>query len=142
MDVDQVYDLLKIKERKLTKTRKAMIGMFFTNHTLLSAPEIIKLLKKQNINVNKTTVYRELAFLLDYGIIKEIILKSNMTFYEQAFLPHHHHMVCSSCGATDEFKSDELAETLKKIEAGIEKKGFKVSEHSLEFYGLCTKCHS
>ena len=107
------------------------------NYHHLSARELHKELEKLDISVNKTTVYREIVFLLKTGYLNEINLKSREISYEPKDLMHHHHLVCETCG-----KVDNITNCLvKELEGDVlKKKGFKIERHSLEFYGTCSKC--
>lgn len=138
--IENVYSDIRKKGKKLTLTRRAIIEMLLSSHTLLSAPEIQGKLEDLGISVNKTSVYRELQFLLNHKIIQEVSLKSGVTHYESALLPHHHHVTCTSCGESKDIDTKSLDDSLGKLEKEITSQGFSVSEHSLEFYGLCPKC--
>jgi len=53
---------------------------------------------------------------------------------------HHHHLICLEC---DKVEDVELANDLNEIEKRIlQKNGFKIINHTLEFYGLCKQCSS
>ena len=56
---------------------------------------------------------------------------------------HHHHLVCTSCGRVVDYTDfiDEEIELLQKTEKGLSKKyNFKITDHLIQFYGLCDKC--
>jgi Fe2+ or Zn2+ uptake regulation protein len=140
MQVHQVFKDLKTQKKKLTLVRKAIIRLFSDSHVLLTASELQQELAEQGIKVNKTTVYRELDFLLHYQIIKEIAIKSGITHYESFFHPHHHHLTCSDCGGIESVDTPELENSLRELENRLNQHGFAVQEHSLEFFGLCAGC--
>lgn len=89
---------------------------------------------------NKSTIYRELLFLMQQGIVVEVQLRPDITHYELAGQVHHHHLVCNRCdGVEDVVLGDDLHQLEAQIAIG---KRFKVERHSLEFYGLCGKCQT
>ena len=50
----------------------------------------------------------------------------------------HHHIVCVNCGEIKDIPMEkDLAEEELKV---IKKMGYKPIGHSLEFFGLCSKC--
>lgn len=127
--------LLHDKKVRLTTSRAAIIDLIYKSQAPVSAPEILQRLAKNNLKVNKTTVYRELAFLVKNGIACEVYLSPELVHYESALLPHHHHLVCDNCGSVEEISVDE------SILAGIMKKSrFTIKRHTMEFFGLCPRC--
>lgn len=137
MNPDLTLSSLRDGGHKITNVRRQIINIFSQAKKPLSAQEIIIKLKLKNINVNKTTVYRELQFLHDNNYLIKVHLKPHETSYEYKGLIHHHHLVCESCGKIDNITNclaDELESEIFK------KRGFKVKRHSLEFYGICSDC--
>lgn len=134
--------LLFIQSRgyKITKVRKAIVKIIFDYKKPLSVPDIQKLLIKRGSRVNKTTVYREIYFLLKHGLITEINLSSNIKYYESAYLNHHHHLICDACGKVEEINCPEIKKPMEEFEKAVLKKGFEINKHSLEFYGNCVRC--
>jgi len=138
--VEKVFGDIRKKGKRLTRARKAIIKMLLSSHALLTAPEINANLKKAGISVNKTSVYRELEFLLQNKIVQAVNISSDVAHYESALHPHHHHITCKSCGQIKDVGTEELDSSMQKLEKRIESLGFEVSDHSLEFFGLCPDC--
>ena len=139
-NLEQVFDHLRSKGKKLTKIRKAIVKMFIPGHNLMTAMQTMKELKNSGIVVNKTTVYRELDFLVRNNILIEVNLHPGVVHYESALQPHHHHITCNSCGDIKDIETKELSSSMKKLESKVAGEGFEISDHSLEFYGLCVNC--
>src|SRR3972149_5341952 len=70
--LDDILSALSEGGFRLTRLRKAVVEIFLGSTLPLSAADIIARLEEKKASFNKTTVYRELAFLKDTGIIKEI----------------------------------------------------------------------
>jgi Fur family transcriptional regulator, ferric uptake regulator len=131
--------LAKIKEdgHRLTKVRKAMVKIFSEEKCLLTASEFLTRLKSLNLKTDRTTVYRGLCFLVGKKIIRKIQFADNTVYYEITS-EHHHHLVCLKCNRVQKIVLDKhLEEQEREI---YKKEKFKVSSHSLEFYGLCGNC--
>ena len=127
----------KLADCRQTKTRRGVL-LVLENSQPLAAPEILARLKENNIVVNKTTVYRELDFLLNKKVIAEVILKDGLKRYELQVPEHGHHLICLQCQKIERVALDN---DLDKQEKAITRsRGFKVLNHSLEFYGLCRHC--
>ncbi len=50
---------------------------------------------------------------------------------------HHHHLVCSVCGATVDFADCDLGALEERL---AKETGFEMQGHLLEVYGTCPQC--
>lgn len=139
MNLDLTLSSLQDKGYRITKVRKEVVRIFSQASEPLSANKVEEILIESGLPVNKTTIYRELQFLLTNGYLVEIYLNPKEVSYESSELKHHHHLVCDICGEIDNVTSC-LAMNLE--EDVYKKKGFKVERHTLEFYGTCAACRN
>ncbi|WKZ57953.1 MAG: transcriptional repressor [Bdellovibrionota bacterium] len=130
---------LRAAGHRLTKARSALLDIFLAAASPLSAPQLIAELGKRKLPVNKTTVYRELEFLMSQGIIRQIDLLDGRKHYElSSGGAHHHHLVCNRCGTV---QCIDLPRGLDRITSAIKRThAFEVTSHVLEFFGLCQRC--
>lgn len=137
--LDDILSALSEGGFRLTRLRKAVVEIFLGSTLPLSAADIIARLEKKKASFNKTTVYRELAFLKETGIIKEIqFLHERVKRYELTSLDHHHHLICLNCKKVEDIVLEaHLEEQEEKIRRST---GFHVLNHSLEFLGICQAC--
>jgi Fe2+ or Zn2+ uptake regulation protein len=140
MDTVSVLETLKARGVRKTRTRTAILTIFLSLQKPLSAFDVKYELEKIGLIVNKTTVYRELSFLLKENLLIEVKLRLDITLYESAFLNHHHHLVCENCGSISDIICTELKSPLKTLERRILVQGFEINKHDLEFYGKCGAC--
>lgn len=135
----KILEGLRADGQRLTKVRRLVLSIFSELTTPLSVPELLKLLKQEGLSVNKTTVYRELDFLIDNQLVTEIDLLDGLKRYELSVgQEHHHHLVCRSCRSIQCVGMDN---DLDSLERKIKKQhGFRVESHVLEFFGLCKAC--
>ena len=130
---DTISINLKKSGLKITSVRRNILEILENSKKPLSAREL--LLK---INANKTTIYREIETLLNFGYLNEVNFGDRSKRYELSSLGHHHHLVCLKCKNIADIK---LKESLKGQEQFISKyANFKVLRHNLEFFGLCANC--
>lgn len=134
-----IINTLKQYGLRLTKTRQAVLQLFFQMHTPLSAMHVLRALEKNAVLVNKTTVYRELERLETAGIIFRIHLQDRREYYELHARPHHHHLVCLACERVEDVDIDDRW-LIEKVATIGKKIHFSVLRHSLEFYGHCAQC--
>jgi Fur family transcriptional regulator, ferric uptake regulator len=131
---------LKARGHRLTTARKAIIGIFEANHRPISAEQVNELLITDNININKSTLYREIDFLITQNIIKHIQLQEKTKRYELIHLHHHHHLICQKCHKIENFDIENCIEdVLSKVTA---EHSFLINEHILDIYGICKQCQT
>ena len=132
--------LLSLKQKgfRMTNTRTYIVQAFGMTCAPLSAADVHRKLQKKGMVANQTTIYRELQFLTEQGVLRPVLLHDGTQRYELASLHHHHHLVCLSCKKVDEFCIEHELDGVERTIA--KKKGFEVERHSLEFYGRCAGC--
>lgn len=94
-----------------------------------------------------TSVYRTLDLLVHLSMVDKFDFGDGRARYELAEgssgVKHHHHLVCTGCGAIleyDDFLEEEL-KLVKRTEEGLSKRyGFKITGHVVQFYGICKRC--
>ncbi len=136
---DLLLETLKERGHRMTKVRRAMLDILCRAKTPLAAAELISALNRRSLAVNKTTVYREIDFLQREKLVREVDLLDGKKRYEVlGEHDHHHHIICTSCKA---IRCMEMHNDLDALEADIFKRfRFKVTSHSLEFFGVCERC--
>lgn len=111
--------------------RDDIVSLFKKCH-LLTAKEVHELLP----NMDKATVYRNLAKLIDLNIIREVSLKKGIASYELNNIDHQH-MICNKCEDIVVLDIDKIEQN---IDAVAKRSGFKVQNVSLTVKGLCPNC--
>lgn len=135
---EKLLGILKAKNRRQTRLKKELISLFCTIEKPISAVELNSILKKRGIDVNKSTLYREMSSLEEDEIIKEVALKGRQSFYELVYREHHHHLICTECGSITDFHLENcLQEVIQQIQNTY---NFESKEHSLDIYGNCGAC--
>ena len=140
MSSEEILSSLASQGFRMTRLRKAIIGVFTGNSLPMSAEELMDILRAGNTAFNRTTVYREIGFLKEKGVINEIqFLHERVKRYELASLDHHHHLVCLRCNRVEDIVlENDLADQERSI---LDSKGFHVTNHMLEFHGICRGCN-
>ncbi len=138
-DTEIIFERLRKEGFRLTSTRKAVLRLFLSGESPMTVPELLLRLSTEGISVNKTTVYRELDFLITRKLIREVQLGDGLRRYEYLKGGHHHHLVCVKCKNIECF---EMKACLKEFEEQITaEKNFTFIKHSLEFFGICALCN-
>ncbi|MEX0896234.1 MAG: transcriptional repressor [Patescibacteria group bacterium] len=113
------------------KTQQAIIEILQRSH-LLTAPQLVETLEKQDAAVNKTTVYRAIEKLLEKGILCKQLIHGDVPSYELRS-DHHDHFICEACQSCEKIP----CVTITMPELAAQK---KVDHHHTAIYGLCENC--
>ena len=120
---------------KNTPSRLAILSVLKEKNRPLDVLQIFELIKDKT---DLATVYRTLETFWDNG--KGIINK--LEFFEGKYRyeikgKDHHHLICRDCMGIEDVEDKFMNEWENEIKR---EKGFLVSSHSLEFFGLCQLC--
>ncbi len=126
--------VLKDAGFRVTTGRVAVLELLAQSPTPLATRDILG--KVKHVHLDQATVYRMLTALREKGIVQMVNMEHDHAHWELA--GHHHHAVCENCGTVIDISKCDL----HKLEEDIKKlSGFTtINRHSLEFFGLCTKC--
>ena len=132
---------------RITAPRQAVLNVLSGTSDHLSAEDVYFEIHKIHPNIGLTTVYRTLELFVQMGLASKFDFGDGRSRYELSDGPkgmrHHHHLVCTNCGRiidyTDYIK--EEMELLKQTEEALSRKfNFKITNHIIQFCGLCDKC--
>jgi len=89
-------------------------------------------------DVSQGTVYRNLRRLIDLGYAQELDYGSGASHFDACVEPHYH-LRCVECGRVADLPIDSepvpcIAEARRAV------KDWTISEHRIEFMGLCPAC--
>lgn len=134
---------------RLTIAREAILDILTRSTEHLSAEDVYLKVHKAYPNIGLTTVYRTLELLVQLGLVFKFDFGDGRARYELSEDPkgarHHHHLVCNSCGRVVDYTDfiDEEIELLNQTEKGLSQKyNFNITNHLIQFYGLCDKCRN
>ncbi len=132
---------------RITVPREAILDVLSKTSEHLSAEDIYLAVHKVYPNIGLTTIYRTLELLVHIGLVFKFDFGDGRARYELAEGPkgkrHHHHLVCTNCGRVIDYTDfiDEEIELLGQTEKGLAQKfNFKITNHVIQFYGLCEQC--
>lgn len=128
----------RVKGFRITRARRSIISIFLKTDVPLSAQEVMAHLKREGIYVNRTTVYRDIGFLVSQDMLRELHFGDGRKRYEEVRDDHHHHLLCVNCRGVECVRMERCLEAeQKKI---LEERNFRTIGHSLKFLGLCMRC--
>ena len=130
-------NILKAADLKSTQKRKLLLFLLQNEAKAMTAEEL-HALASARLPMNLSTVYRTLNTLTEKGILLKSIRKDGKAYFSLSEINHHHHLICTNCQKTipiDICPVGELEEDL------AEKTGFTITNHSLQFFGICPDCN-
>jgi Fur family ferric uptake transcriptional regulator len=105
----------------------------------LNAEAVYAILSREKAEVGLATVYRVLTQFEEVELVKRHDFAEGHAVFELNQGSHHDHLVCTKCGAVQEFV-DERIETFQREIAS--EHHFKMTDHVLNIYGLCQACQA
>ena len=126
---------LKENGIRVTVGRISILNIIEASDKGLSADSIYTECKKQENNLNLSTIYRTLELLEEKNVIKKINIDGPAIFVLKKE-NHKHILQCDVC-----HKSVEIPCPMEEIEEAIKAQvGFSLTKHKLELNGICDKC--
>ena len=132
--------LLKKNTLKFTIQRGVILETLYNSDEHLTPEALHQLIQKKfpDLKTGIATVYRTLSLLEDSNIVTSLSFGAQGKKYELGAKEHHDHLICTECGSITEFVDEQIEERQHKISDEL---GFKMSDHSMQIYGLCKDCN-
>lgn len=125
--------------QRFTANRRTIVDALVNGDRPLSIPEIL-----QATSLAQSSLYRNLTVLEAAGVVTRVITTDEWGRFElsEELTGHHHHLVCSQCGAvTDVTIPDDVESDLDRALSKLASRaGFELSHHRLDLVGLCSSC--
>jgi Fur family transcriptional regulator, ferric uptake regulator len=139
MDIHQeVVTRLAALDQRYTRGRRALVDVLAAADRPLTVPEMI------GPSVPQSSAYRNLAVLIEAGVVHRIAGADEFARFELAedVAEHHHHLLCSNCGAVaDVTATPRLEKALSEAAVvAAEENGFEVTGHRIDLVGRCASC--
>ncbi|NBS69021.1 transcriptional repressor [bacterium] len=128
--------LLRESGLRVTRPRLAFLAYLSAQKRPVGLQSIAAHLKDANL----TTIYRMIEAFLEAGILQGCDVGHGHMDYELADLPHHHHVICTSCGLIEEVEECANDQMLHRQTLRASKKFSSIDAHQATFYGVCKSC--
>jgi Fur family ferric uptake transcriptional regulator len=132
---------LKFDRRAFRQTtpRQEVLRAFVEHSEPMTVAEVHSRLRDRRINL--ASVYRAVHLFRQLGILTAVdhVAEGQRFELSDRHRPHHHHLICESCGRTEDFEGCFLGDLERKI---LQRTQFRVRRHELQFYGVCGRCRA
>ena len=120
---------------RTTVPREALVRTIASKDGHFTAEE----LNRELPSVGRATVYRSLNLLEEAGVLCRVLLEDGSLRYQVSHRGHHHHLLCTECGQSQDLLGCEIDDLLNERS---KQHNFKAESHWLEVYGKCGNCLS
>jgi len=131
---------LRADGQRYTANRRAVLETLAAAERPPSIPQLLA----ARPDLAASSLYRNLAVLERAGIVHRIVTNDEFARFELAedLTGHHHHRICTTCGAVDDFTlSTRLEAELERALGRVaSRSGFKANGHRLDLVGTCARC--
>ncbi|NJK55109.1 MAG: transcriptional repressor [Pleurocapsa sp. SU_5_0] len=120
-----------------TRSQKRILTLLQSLKCSISAQDLYIELRNRQQDMGLATVYRSLEALKLQGEVQVRTLANGESEYS-LIKSDRHHLTCVNCGTSIAIDECPVHNLEKQLETSHT---FKVYYHTLEFFGLCQKCH-
>jgi len=133
----KIVSKLSEKGYRLTPQRIMILSAIENSDDHISAEEIYAQVLAKYSHVNISTVYRTLELLKRLGLVTETDLGGGRVRYHPADKGHHHHLVCTECGAIIDLDESTLARLEDVL---LHRYNFSAQLRHMAIFGRCANC--
>ena len=134
---EKIVSLLSREGYKLTAQRLAVLDVIVDSQGHFTPAIVHERVRWNQSNVGLVTVYRTLEILAELGLVCRVHREGKSRSYTMSPSGHHHHLICSQCGAVADFTDCDLEELEQRL---AQETGFEIEGHLLQFTGRCQAC--
>lgn len=138
-DASEILAALGADGYRLTRARRAVADAVGAQRGHFTAEQLLLDARTRHAAVARATVFRSLELLAGVGLVERVDLPSGEHAYVRCRAPrdHHHHLVCSRCGAATDIGDLGIGSLLDELGR---RTGYRIDSHRLEVYGRCAAC--
>jgi len=131
---------LRAAGQRYTSKRRALVEIVADAGQPQSIPDILA----RRRGMAQSSLYRNLAVLEQARVVRRIVTGEDFARFELAedLSEHHHHLVCSNCGAIEDVSLPGNLE--RRMEGALTEvatsAGFTPAAHRLDVIGTCRAC--
>ncbi len=123
---------------KRSTKRDRIVDVFLSQDGHLTADDLVDLIRKEDQQISRATVYRTLAWMEAAGIARKVDFGEGRFRYEHSYRhPRHFHLICKSCNQQMEFLSSDIEQLIEEV---AEARRFSVGQAVVQLYGTCHAC--
>jgi Fur family ferric uptake transcriptional regulator len=127
-------------ELMYTKGRRELVELLARLVRPATMPELLEMRPR----LTQSSMYRNMTDLESAGVVQKVVGTDERTRYELAedLIGHHHHSICTQCGAVADFVVPTRTERALETALGraLSDSRFVPTGHRLDVLGICAAC--
>ncbi len=136
-DSTAVQDALDEAGYRLTEARRSIADLIAARDGHFTAADLVADARKRRIGIGRATIFRTLDVLAELRAVERLDLPTGEHAYVACEPVHHHHVICSNCGAGRDVDDAGWRAVVRDIER---RTGYRIDDHRLELFGRCPAC--
>lgn len=133
----EIADLIRSGGGRMTASRQALIDELLQEGRHVTADELIDRVQAVSPNVDRSTIYRNLAFLEEVGVVYHVHLAHGPSVYHLVEGSPHAHVVCGACGGVVEVPGKVFEALAAELDTAH---GFHLDHQHFALTGTCRRC--
>lgn len=135
--MDELVMRLRAYGCRLTPQRMAILNVLIRNDDHLTADQVYARVHADYPMTSLATVYKTINLLIEMGELLEIANGHDSSRYDGSRPYPHPHLICIKCNTIFDLELSELEGLAQRV---AQVTGFQITNHRLDFFGLCPKC--
>jgi Fur family ferric uptake transcriptional regulator len=123
----------------MTPQRRVIAETLDGAHVHYTADEVLERATERMPEISRATVYNTLNEMVALGEIMEVKVDGRSKRYDPNVEHDHHHLVCERCGTMRDVHT--AADPLDWL-PGDERHGFRITDVSVTYRGICPDCQT
>lgn len=128
---------LDVAGYRRTGARKSIADLIAAKRGPFTAADLVEDARARRLGIGRATIFRTLDVLADLHAVERLDLPTGEHAYVACEPVHHHHVVCSNCGASRDVDDAGWRAVVSDIER---RTGYRIDDHRLELFGRCPDC--
>jgi len=127
---------MKTGRLRITHQREIILEELRSVTSHPTADELYAMVRERLPRISLATVYRNLEWLAENGIVKKIEVGGRQKRFDGT-IAEHYHIRCIKCGKVDDVSMAPLESLENQLEQST---GYTIIGHRIEFHGFCPSC--
>lgn len=126
------------RKLRTTQQRRVILEELSKLRTHPTANEVYEIVRKRLPRISLGTVYRNLEFLSESGMIQKLEMAGTQKRFD-GITENHYHVRCVKCGRVEDIPGKPISSINEALKGST---GYEILWHRLEFVGLCPRCRN